>query len=126
MSRKGKYGSDAELLTALACGATIEGAARKYGISESTVYRRLKDPEFRQRIKDIQADILKRTWGMLTASTPEATRTLLSLLDQSNPATVRLGAARTILEKAMGMREHVEFDERLTAMEQQAPSQAAA
>ena len=63
---------------------------------------------------------------MLTASTPEATRTLLSLLDQSNPATVRLGAARTILEKAMGMREHVEFDERLTAMEQQAPSQAAA
>jgi transposase-like protein len=126
MSRKGKYGSDAELVTALACGATIEGAARKYGVSESTIYRRLRDPEFRQRIKDISAETLKRTVRMLTASAPEATRTLLTLLEPSNPASVRLGASRSNLDRAVRMREHVEFEERLTAIEQQTTSQAAA
>jgi hypothetical protein len=50
MAQKGKRNADQRLLLALACGATVEGAARQCGISESTVYRRLADEDFRRQI----------------------------------------------------------------------------
>jgi hypothetical protein len=125
MSRKGKYGSDADLVTALACGATVAGAAHKYGVSESTVYRRLRNPEFVRRIKAIQLDTLKRTSGMLTAMMPEAAKTLLALQDPAMPPAVRLGASRTTLDQAIHVRKHVDFDERLTALEQASGNTAA-
>jgi hypothetical protein len=51
MARTRKIAADKALLTALACGATVEQAARKAGLGERTVYRRLDDPEFLQRLR---------------------------------------------------------------------------
>ncbi|MGQ7361748.1 helix-turn-helix domain-containing protein, partial [Streptococcus suis] len=36
--------SEEGLILALACGATVEAAARQCGLHERTVYRRLKEP----------------------------------------------------------------------------------
>ena len=50
--------ADEAFLTALACGATVEAAARSAGISHTTAFRRLKNPEFRQRLQEVRADIV--------------------------------------------------------------------
>ena len=58
----GKQRKKAEdlLLMALACGATVENAARQCGLSERTVYRRLDEPEFQRRLQQIKADMVQR------------------------------------------------------------------
>src|SRR5262245_40877934 len=93
--------ADEAFLTALACGATVENAAHSAGISSATAFRRLRDPAFRQRLQQVRADIVQRTAGALTAASTEAVKTLLELQKPSSPPTVRLGAARAILEMSV-------------------------
>ena len=110
---------DEILLTALACGASIEQAARKAGVSERTVYRRLRDPEFTQQLRAARADIRKRTSAALSAGSLEGARALLDLVKPAVAPTVRLGAARALLELSVKLVEAEEFEERLAALEQQ-------
>ena len=118
MAQKGKRNADHQLLLALACGASVENAARQAGVSESTAYRRLADSDFSQRLKDLRADMVQRTAGALTAAATEAVRTLLELQKPSAPPAVRLGAARSVLEIGMKVREVADLEERLTALEE--------
>jgi hypothetical protein len=119
MARKGRRGADHQLLVALACGATVESAARQAGVSESTAHRRLADAGFRGELQAVRADMVKRTAGALTASAMEAVRTLLELLKASAPPAVRLGAARSVLEIAVKLRAVSDLEERVAALEQQ-------
>lgn len=105
------------LLLALACGATIENAARQCGLSDRTVYRRLKDPEFLQQIKTLRADMVRRSSGMLTAAAGEAVRTLLELLKSGSPPPIRLGAARAVLEIGVKVREMTDLEADLKVLE---------
>jgi hypothetical protein len=119
MSRSGKRNTDHQLLMALACGVTVENAARQAGISPATAYRRLADPDFVQRLRALRADMVQRTAGTLTAASGESVRTLLELQKPSAPPAVRLGAARSVLEIGIKMREAADLEERLSALEQQ-------
>jgi hypothetical protein len=111
--------ADSTLLLALACGATVEAAARQAGLSQRTVYRRLAQTEFRQRISALRADMVQRASGALTAAATEAVRTLLALQKDSVAAAVRLGAARAILEIGIKMREVADLEGRIAALEEQ-------
>lgn len=108
------------LVLALACGATVEAAARQAGTSDRTVYRRLKDPKFRAQVREARAEMVKRASGMLTAAAGESVRTLLSLQKESVTPAVRLGAARAVLELGIKVREMVELEARIAALEAQA------
>ena len=118
MAQKGRRASDERLLLALACGATVENAARSAGVSESTAYRRLREAEFNRRLQQVRADMVQRTAGMLTAAAGEAVKTLLALQKESIPPATRLGAARAVLEIGLKLREAAELEERLAALEQ--------
>jgi hypothetical protein len=118
MPHKGRKNADQVLLMALACGATVEAAARTAGVSEPTVYRRLKDPEFCQQLQQTRSEMVQRTAGMLTASGMESVKTLLELQKSSSPCAVRLGAARSVLELGMKIREVADLEERLANLEQ--------
>jgi hypothetical protein len=83
------------------------------------VYRRLEDPEFSRRLKQLRADMIQRTAGALTAAATEAVRTLLELQKAAAPPAVRLGAARSVLEIGIKMREAADLEERLSALERQ-------
>jgi hypothetical protein len=119
MSRTGRRNTDHQLLMALACGVTVENAARQAGISPATAYRRLADPAFIQRLRALRGDMVQRTAGTLTAASGESVRTLLELQKPSAPPAVRLGAARSVLEIGIKMREAADLEERLSALEQQ-------
>jgi hypothetical protein len=124
MPHRGRQNADEMLLMALACGATVEAAAQKAGVSRGTANRRLKDPEFRQRLQEVRTEMVQRTAGMLTAAAGEAVKTLLDLQKGTVPHASRLGAARSVLEIGIKMRESADLAERVAALEAQAAARA--
>jgi hypothetical protein len=120
----GKVNDDA-LVLALACGATVEAAARQAGCGPRTVYRRLEDAAFRTRIRDLRADMVHRASGLLTAAAAEAVRTLLALQKDGVPPATRLGAARAVIELGIKVRELSELEERVAQLERAAQGGAA-
>jgi hypothetical protein len=119
MARSKNSRADEVLLTALACGASQEGAAQQAGVSRSTVKRRLADPAFRRRLEEFRADRLQRTAATLTAAGPEFVKTLVELAGPKSPPATRLGAARAGLELGVKLRELANLEERMTALEDQ-------
>jgi hypothetical protein len=114
----GRKNADEALMLALACGETVQAAAQTAGISERTAYRRLADPGTRRRVAELRADMVQRTLGKLADASTEAVDTLRSLLAVES-VTAKLGAARSILELGAKLRESVELEERLAALEGQ-------
>lgn len=110
-------GSNENLLIALACGSTVEVAAAKSGIAIRTVYRRLEDPDFRKQLQDFRANMVERSSAMLTAASMEAVKTLLSLMERSIPHATRLGASRAVIELGLKLRDLLEVEQRLDALE---------
>jgi hypothetical protein len=120
MARRKNHRSDPQLLTALACGANQETAARQAGVSVSTVRRRLADPEFCRQLQALVAEMVQRTARALTAAGAEAVRGLLALLKDGVPPAVRLGAIRAVLELGVKLRETADLEARIAALEEQA------
>jgi hypothetical protein len=106
-----------DLLMALTCGATVAQAADKTGLSERTVYRCLADPSFRAELDQLRADMVQRSAGMLTAASLEAIKTVVGLLGSNASEQVRHGAARTILQYGVRLRELAELQARLASLE---------
>jgi hypothetical protein len=117
---RSRKNADEALLRGLACGATVESASRAAGISARTAHRRLKEEAFQKRLRDMRAEMVQRTAGMLTASGMEASKTLIDLLNTENPPAVRRSAAQTILELGLKLRENTEIEERIAALEARA------
>jgi hypothetical protein len=118
MARTVRKGAERLLLQALACGATVENAARKAGVCERTVYRRLADVDFCRRLQALRTEMVQRTAGMLTGAGMGAVKVLVDLQgDVSVPAGVRRRSARDLLELGLKFRETAELEERLAAIE---------
>jgi hypothetical protein len=117
VSRKRRNRGDEVLVTALACGATVEGAARKAGLSVRTVYRRLADPDFQERLRQERAELVRRATGLLTAASLESVRTLVDLQGAALPPAARLGAARAVIGLGMKLREEADLAERVAELE---------
>jgi hypothetical protein len=64
-----------------------------------------------KRLQDLRTD------SMLTAAGMEAVKTLICLQDGAIAAPVRLGAARTVLEFDIKLRENNEIVERIAALD---------
>jgi hypothetical protein len=119
MARATHKKADRTLLAALACGATVENAARKAGLSERTVYRRLASAEFRERLIQERIDLVQRTAGMLTGAGPASVKTLVDLQnDPAAAAAVRRRSARDVLEMGLRFRERADLEQRIAAIEE--------
>jgi hypothetical protein len=119
MAGNGRRATNEALLTALACGATVESAARTVGVSVRTIHRRLKDPGFQEQLRKLRSDMLERAGAMLTAMAMESVKTLVALQAASMPPAVRLGAARAALDLGVKFRESQELEQRIAALEAQ-------
>lgn len=109
--------NDDALVLALACGATVEAAARQCGLSERTVYTRLKDVAFQKQVKLVRSDMVRRSAGLLSAAAGQAVQTLLELMRSPSPPTVRLGAAKAVLEIGLKVRELAELEAEVRELE---------
>ena len=117
MPQRGRRNVDQLLIMAFACGATLENAAATVGVSKATAFRRSQEPEFQKKLRKTKAEMVGRTAAMLTAANGEAVKALLALVKDSAPASTRLGAARTILELSVRLRESAELEERIAVLE---------
>jgi hypothetical protein len=118
MARPKRQEVDRVLLQALACGATVEHAARKAGVGERTVYRRLAEADFARRLRDLRTEMVLRTGSMLTGAGMGAVKTLVDLqADVAVPAGVRRRSARDLLEMGLKFREAIDLEQRLAAVE---------
>lgn len=116
MPENGRRKGDAAFLLALAAGQTACDAALAAGIGERTATRQLADPAFRTRVSELQGEMVARALGHLADGMAEAAETLRALL-KAESESVRLGAARSLLELGNKLRESVELEERLAALE---------
>jgi hypothetical protein len=118
MARPIRTAVDRVLLQALACGATVENAARKAGVCERTVYRRLENPDFCRRLQELRTDMVQRTAGMLTGAGMGSVKVLVDLQnDAAVQPGVRRRSARDVLELGLKLREAAELEQRLAAVE---------
>jgi hypothetical protein len=113
-----RFGRKDELLAvAVASGKTLCRAAALVGLSERTSRRRWADSAFRARVSDLRGEMVGRALGRMARHMARAAGTLAKLLDAEHES-VRLGAARALLELGVKLRETVELEQRLAAIEE--------
>lgn len=116
MSNNGARKGDGALIAALASGKTHTDAAKLAGVSLRTLTRRLNDPAFRQQVLQARAALIEKATGRLADSATRAADELVELLADES-ATVRLSAARALLDYAGRFTEANDVHERITALE---------
>lgn len=100
-----KKATDDQILAALSECGSVQGAAKKLGISASTLYGRLDDEALAGEWKKRQYRRLGSELGEIHAGVPDAIRTLRELAEDSGPRdSVRMAAANRILELALKLR----------------------
>jgi hypothetical protein len=102
----------------------LREAARAAGVGERTAGRRAADPGFRRRVAELRAEMVARALGRMADGMATAADTLRALLG-ADSENVRLGAARALLELGVKLRESVELQERLQALEKLVASKGA-
>ncbi|MDB5309096.1 MAG: hypothetical protein JWO38_3298, partial [Gemmataceae bacterium] len=116
MPTPSKEYADEVLIRSLARGDTIPDAARVAQVSERTVFRRLANPTFRDRLSATQAAALSPPYGMLTTGLTDACFQLTQLVRHPNPH-VGFKAAKAVVDLTLKMRDQVEVEDRVTALE---------
>jgi len=102
---------------ALAAGESVRVAARKSGAGERTIKAWTATvPAFSKRVSELRAEMTNMAVGRLADGMAVAADTLTDLLSAKSE-TVRLGAARALLELANKLRDVVELEPRLAALE---------
>jgi hypothetical protein len=117
-TRRGRSRADEVLLSALATGSTAGQAAKVAKVSERTVRRRLADPDFVARMESVRQEVADAVLARVSASALLAVETLNSLLEASQPPSVRLGAAKAVLDFGIRLRSERDIHQRLVAIEE--------
>jgi hypothetical protein len=116
MSAKRRHNRRDALILALARGLTIAGAARVSGYSQRQAQRLLDDPAFRSAVASVRSGMVSEAVGLLAATNAKACRTLRALLSDPS-STIRLAAAKAILDVGQRLRDANELEQRLEAIE---------
>lgn len=119
VAHRGRRNADEALALAVATGQTLRDAAQQVGIGERTASRRWADPGFRRRVSELRGDMVQRSLGRMADGMAEAADVLRQLL-AAESESVRLGAARSLLELGVRLRESVELEERIATLERHA------
>jgi AcrR family transcriptional regulator len=98
LTRNGKKGGDEALVLALSSGVSVAKAAEQAGVSQRTVYRRLEDPAFRQKVEESRTRLVDAVIGRLAALGGVSVDQLGKLVASGESESVRLNAVRTVLQ----------------------------
>ncbi|MFD9374668.1 hypothetical protein ACFWBH_03855 [Streptomyces sp. NPDC059999] len=101
---------------ALAQGRSNHQAATDAGVSTRTVLRWLEDDDFRQQVAESRTMLLRLAVGRLAAASVQAVDTLVDALT-TEKGQARVQAAKVLLESTLALRESLDLEERLAALE---------
>lgn len=93
--------SDEQLVSALIASGTIKAAAESLGISERTIYERMRDKDFKECYLAARSEIVRQAVQRFNDKLISAVDTIAAIMEnEENNAAVRLQAAQTILNNA--------------------------
>lgn len=106
------------LIAALMASRTIREAAARAEVSESTMYRRLKDAEFAAAYRDARREVMGHAVARLQQAASDAVDALVDVVrDTAGNQNARVAAARVLLDQALRATENEEIVPRLEALE---------
>ena len=111
------------LAKALAAGDSAAAWAEAHHVPRRTAYRWAAEAGLKARVRGLRQGLVTDAVGKLADAATTAVDTLRGLLAESQPATVRLGAARAILTALIDVQTHAELADRVTHLEELADAQ---
>lgn len=109
---------DSAIISALLSCPTLEAAAAECGLSVRALFERRQDPQFVKQLQEAQSAALAGTVRYLQHHTATAAQTLVDIAQNGQQEQNRLNAARVLLEQAGRLTEIIDFDRRLSELEQ--------
>jgi len=103
-------------VAALLLAPSVEQAAKRAGLSRATLCRWMREPDFQVALRAARREVVDATIGRLQAVTTEAVTALRKALTCQAPS-VRVSAARAILEFSFRSVELMDLEERIAALE---------
>ena len=100
---------------------TLEKAAAAVGVSDVTLWRSLKRPEFAEAYRNARRDAFSQSVARLQHASNAAVGTLLRVMtEREAPAASRVRAVDVVLQTALRGMEMENIEARLSALEQAA------
>jgi len=97
---------------------TIVKAAKRIGVDEATLYRWLREEDFKEQYRQAKQQVVEHAITQLQNACTEAVATLRQVMaDREAPASARVAAARTVLEQAIKAVELEDIEKRIEALE---------
>lgn len=113
-----------QAIEALLSEPTVQAAAKKVGISKTTIFRWLKDSVFSVAYRELRGQLLESTLIALQQASSDAVLTLKTVMkDEKARGSERVSAARCVLEMTLKAREVLEIEDRLKILEEQVQMQ---
>lgn len=121
----GNFDARRELaLAALLSSLTIRAAAKKAEVSESTLWRYLREPEFSKRYAEARRDAVEHLAVRLQSRASESAEILFKIAkDKEAPASARVTAAKAVIEHTLKAVELLDLDVRLKEIERRLEAQ---
>ena len=105
-------------LAALLNSSTQDEAAKAAGIATRTIKTYLQDEAFRQEYRSRLTELCENAARKAQRELSRSVDTLTALRDSKNtPPAQRIAAAKTIIDSALRLREQIELEDRITALE---------
>lgn len=116
--------TDNQLISALLSSATIKQASDEVGLSEQSVYSRLRKPDFRKKLQSARNDQFQVISSKLEDANFKALDTLINTLDDKEvSAGVKVRASQTLLDLSLRNREQADILTRIQNLEEMLKSQ---
>ena len=112
-----------QAIVALLEQPTVEDAARVAGVSPVTLWRWMRQPDFRERYRAARRDVLEHAVARLQRATGDAVETLTRNLS-CGVASVEVRAAQVILDQAVKGAEVLDLEARIADLERSAAAAA--
>lgn len=114
-----KFLDDEKILASLIAGGSVRKAAQISGVSVSTIRNRLADPVFKEKYDVEKGAILEHAIDAMKANLSVAVDVLTATMEDEEAArSVRVQAADVLMRHCCRYISALDFDRRLTALEQ--------
>ena len=110
--------SDADMLQQLLIHGSVKSTAAALKIAPSTVYERLKDPEFKSKYDSMQGVIISAAAASMAAALDDAVETLVKVMKSPETnAGIKVQAAHSLLTQCNRYIESANILKRLDELE---------
>ena len=114
---------DAKLIETLLEMGSVRAAAKKTGLTASAIYKRMREPEFRERYEQEQDGIIVSVAGSLTQALDGAVEALVDVCrNPLHPPGTRIAAADSLLRHGLKYVEASNILRRIADLEVQVES----